>query len=160
MMQAQNAETKALVTGGAQGIGFAIANQLVAEGCKPIALIGRDKDKGAKAVAKLAAAGAQAIFISADISDEKRRYAYRKDLIRVNAVLPGWMDTEGEDLVQKKWHNAPDNWLEIAEKNAPMGQLVKPKQLAHLVAYMLSPNAGVMTGALVDYDQNIIGPSG
>ena len=260
MIQNQNAETKAIVTGGAQGIGFAIANQLVAEGCKSIALIGRDKDKGAKAVAKLEAAGAQAIFISADISDEKSAlsvvdqamkkfgvinalanaaatsarasllettrenfdfifhtnvlgpmllmqgvvkqlitakqpgsivnvlsmsghggqpfltpysaskaalagvtknaaYAYRKNRIRVNAVLPGWMDTEGEDAVQKKWHNAPDNWLEMAEANAPMGQLVKPAQLAHLVAYMLSPNSGVMTGALVDYDQNIIGPS-
>ena len=73
MMQAQNAETKAIVTGGAQGIGFAIANQLVVEGCKSIALIGRDKDKSAKAVAKLEGAGAQVIFISADISDEKRR---------------------------------------------------------------------------------------
>ena len=71
MMQDQNAETKAIVTGGAQGIGFAIANQLVVEGCKSIALIGRDKEKGAKAVAKLEAAGAQAIFISADISNEK-----------------------------------------------------------------------------------------
>jgi len=75
----------------------------------------------------------------------------------VNAVMPGWMDTEGEDVVQKKWHNAPDNWLEIAEKNAPMGQLAKPAQLAVLVSYMLSPGSGVMTGALVDYDQNIIG---
>ena len=260
MIQNQNAETKAIVTGGAQGIGFAIANQLVAEGCKSIALIGRDKDKGAKAVTKLEAAGAEAIFISADISDEKSAlgaveqatkkfgvinalanaaatsarasllettrenfdfifhtnvlgpmllmqgvvkgllaakqagavvnvlsmsghggqpfltaysasksalagitknaaFAYRKNRIRVNAVMPGWMDTEGEDAVQKKWHNAPDNWLEIAEAKAPMGQLVKPAQLAHLVAYMLSPNAGVMTGALVDYDQNIIGPS-
>ncbi len=77
----------------------------------------------------------------------------------MNAVLPGWMDTEGEDAVQKTWHNAPDNWLEIAEKKAPLGQLVKPAQLAHLVAYMISPNAGVMTGALVDYDQTISGPS-
>ena len=27
-----------------------------------------------------------------------------------------------------------------------MGQLVKPEQLAGLVAYMLSPESGVMTG--------------
>jgi len=260
MQPAQNVATKAIVTGGAQGIGFAIANQLVAEGCTSIALIGRDKAKGAKAVAKLEAAGAKAIFISADISDEKAglaaveqaaktfgtinalvnaaatsarasliettkenfdfifhtnvlgpmllmqgvvkglleakqpgsivnvlsmsghggqpfltpyaaskaalagvtknaAYAYRKNRIRVNAVMPGWMDTEGEDLVQKKWHNAPDNWLALAEANQPMGQLVKPAQLAHLVTYMISPISGVMTGALVDYDQTIIGPS-
>ena len=41
-----------------------------------------------------------------------------------------------------------------------MGQLVKPHQMAHLIAYMVSPNSGVMTGSLVDYDQMIIGPNG
>ena len=38
-----------------------------------------------------------------------------------------------------------------------MGQLVKPDQLAGLVTYMLSPESGVKTGALVDYDQNVVG---
>jgi hypothetical protein len=41
-----------------------------------------------------------------------------------------------------------------------MGQLVKPAQLARLITYMLSPQAGVMTGSLVDYDQNIAGVIG
>ncbi|EAB6717973.1 SDR family NAD(P)-dependent oxidoreductase, partial [Salmonella enterica subsp. enterica] len=85
-------------------------------------------------------------------------YAYRKNRIRCNAVMPGWMDTEGEDAVQKKWHGAGDDWLEKAEALQPMGQLVKPDQLAVLVAYMISPQSGVMTGSLVDYDQNIVGP--
>jgi NAD(P)-dependent dehydrogenase (short-subunit alcohol dehydrogenase family) len=253
-----HSESKAIVTGGAQGIGMAIAAQLANDGCKSIAIVGRDMAKGAAAVARLEALGASAIFISADISNEKAAlgavdeassrfgtinvlanaaatsarasllettrenfdfifhtnvlgpmllmqgvvkglllakqpgsivnvlsmsghggqpflhaysaskaalaaatrnaaYGYRKNRIRVNAVLPGWMDTEGEDAVQKKWHNAPDNWLEIAERNAPMGQLVKPAQLAVLASYMLSPGSGVMTGALVDYDQNVIG---
>jgi hypothetical protein len=38
-----------------------------------------------------------------------------------------------------------------------MGQLVKPEKVAGLVAYMLSPESGIMTGALVDYDQNVTG---
>lgn len=38
-----------------------------------------------------------------------------------------------------------------------MGQLVKPDQLDGLVAYLLSPESGVMTGALVDYDQHVAG---
>uniref|UniRef100_UPI0013D183FA SDR family NAD(P)-dependent oxidoreductase n=1 Tax=Klebsiella aerogenes TaxID=548 RepID=UPI0013D183FA len=45
--------------------------------------------------------------------------AYRRNRIRCNAVLPGWMDTEGEDIVQKKWHDAPDDWLEKAEAAQP-----------------------------------------
>ena len=259
MQSDQNKNTKAIVTGGAQGIGFAVAKQLAAEGCKSLALVGRDKEKGAKAVAELEKAGATALFISADVSDGKAAlaaveeatrkfgvinglvnaaassargsllettpelfdqlfhtnvlgpmmlmqgvvkglleakqpgaivnilsmsghggqpfltayssskaalavmtknvaYAYRRNRIRCNAVLPGWMDTPNEDFVQKKWHNAPDNWLELAEAKAPMGQLVKPHQMAHLIAYMVSPNSGVMTGSLIDYDQMVIGP--
>jgi hypothetical protein len=38
-----------------------------------------------------------------------------------------------------------------------MGKLVKPEEVSGLAAYMLSPESGVMTGALVDYDQNVAG---
>src|SRR5690606_18392454 len=86
--------------------------------------------------------------------------AYRGNRIRCNAVLLGWMDTEGEDMVQRKWHGAGDDWLQKAEAAQPMGQLVKPGQLARLITYMLSPDSGVMTGALVDYDQNVLGVFG
>jgi NAD(P)-dependent dehydrogenase (short-subunit alcohol dehydrogenase family) len=257
----RNSNTRALVTGGAQGIGFAIARQLVNEGCKAITLVGRSKEKGAAAVSQLEKLGAEAIFVSADVSDPAecakavdaavKRFgpvnglvnaaatsargsliettpdvfdflfntnvrgpfflmqgvvkhlldakqpgsivnvlsmsahagqsfltpysaskgalailtknvasSYRKKRIRCNAVLPGWMDTEGEDAVQKKWHGAGDDWLEKAEASQPMGQLVKPHQLAVLVTYMISPQSGVMTGSLVDYDQNIAGVVG
>jgi NAD(P)-dependent dehydrogenase (short-subunit alcohol dehydrogenase family) len=63
-------------------------------------------------------------------------------------------------MVQAKFHNAPADWLEKAEAAQPMGQLVKPAQLARLITYMLSPQSGVMTGSLVDYDQNIAGVVG
>ncbi|WP_376702325.1 SDR family oxidoreductase [Mesorhizobium sp. ISC25] len=256
----RNSETRAIVTGGAQGIGFAVAEALADEGCQALALIGRSQEKGDKAVAILKEAGVDAIFISADVSevaDCKRAIqtaighfgtinalvnaaatsargslvetsedlfdqifqtnvrgpfflmqgvvthllacqapgsmvnvlsmsahcgqsflapyssskgalatltknvanAYRGNRIRCNAVLPGWMDTEGEAIVQKKWHDAPDDWLEKAEAAQPMGQLVKPAQLARLISYMISPQSGVMTGSLVDYDQNIAGSS-
>ena len=49
MTDNRNSGTRAIVTGGAQGIGFAVAKQLVAEGCKAVALIGRSQEKGAKA---------------------------------------------------------------------------------------------------------------
>jgi hypothetical protein len=70
------------------------------------------------------------------------------------------MDTPAEAEIQKKFHGAPDDWLQKAEASMPMGQLVKPDQLAILAAYMLSPHSGVMTGALVDYDQNVAAWSG
>jgi NAD(P)-dependent dehydrogenase (short-subunit alcohol dehydrogenase family) len=67
------------------------------------------------------------------------------------------MDTPGESVTQQKFHGASEDWLTQAEAAQPMGQLVKPDQVAELAAYMLSPESGVMTGALVDYDQNVAG---
>jgi NAD(P)-dependent dehydrogenase (short-subunit alcohol dehydrogenase family) len=86
--------------------------------------------------------------------------AYRGNRIRCNAVLPGWMDTPGEAVVQAKFHGAGPDWLEKAEAAQPMGQLVKTHELAALVTYMLSPQSGIMTGSLVDYDQNVAGAFG
>ncbi len=83
--------------------------------------------------------------------------AHRFDRVRCNAILPGWMDTPGEDSTQRKYHGASDGWLERAEQKQPMGQLCKPQQLAGLATYLLGADAGVMTGALIDYDQNIAG---
>ena len=254
----RNESTRAIVTGGAQGVGFAVANRLADEGCKALALVGRSRDKGEAAAEALKKRGADAIFISADLADpaacgavvaealehfgsvnalvnaaassargsltettpelfdfifntnvrgpfflmqglvrhlletkkpgaivnvlsmsahcgqsflapysaskaalatltKNAANAYRANRIRVNAVLPGWMDTPGEAVVQAKFHGAGADWLEKAEAAQPMGQLVKPDQMAGLIAYMLSPQSGVMTGALVDYDQNIAG---
>ena len=67
------------------------------------------------------------------------------------------MGTPGEDATQRKWHGAGDDWLARAEAAQPFGMLVKPAHVAGLVAYLLGPSSGVMTGALVDFDQNVTG---
>ena len=53
-----------------------------------------------------------------------------------------------------------DDWLAKAEAQQPFGMLVKPGHVAGLVSYMLSEASGVMTGALVDFDQNVTGAYG
>jgi len=83
--------------------------------------------------------------------------SFRAQHIRCNGVMAGWMDTPGEAAIQARAHNAPADWLAKAEAGRPMGQLAKPDELAGLVSYMLSPESGVMTGALVDYDQWVPG---
>jgi NAD(P)-dependent dehydrogenase (short-subunit alcohol dehydrogenase family) len=83
--------------------------------------------------------------------------SFRAQRIRCNGVMAGWMDTPGEHAIQQKAHTAPDDWLAKAEAGRPMGRLAKPDELAGLISYMLSTESGVMTGALVDYDQWVPG---
>jgi NAD(P)-dependent dehydrogenase (short-subunit alcohol dehydrogenase family) len=60
-----------LVTGGNSGIGRAIALRAAAEGAR-VAITGRDLTKGARVLAELHAAGAEADFIAADLGDESQ----------------------------------------------------------------------------------------
>lgn len=83
--------------------------------------------------------------------------ALARDRIRVNCVLPGWVDTPGEHETQKRFHDAPDDWLEAAEKERPFGRLVKAGEIARAICYLASDEAGVMTGATLDFDQTVPG---
>jgi NAD(P)-dependent dehydrogenase (short-subunit alcohol dehydrogenase family) len=76
--------------------------------------------------------------------------------IRVNGVNLGWADTPGEHVIQQRDGNPPD-WLPRAEAAQPFGRLIKPADVAGLAIYLLSDAAEMMTGALIDFDQNVIG---
>jgi len=52
-------------------VGFAIARQLVAEGCRKLILASRDRIKGEKATTELSALGCQARFVSLDLQKAK-----------------------------------------------------------------------------------------
>jgi NAD(P)-dependent dehydrogenase (short-subunit alcohol dehydrogenase family) len=80
-----------------------------------------------------------------------------KKRIRVNGLNLGWMDTPGEDAIQKRFHGASDGWLPAAEQSQPFGRLVKPDEVAKVVAFLLSERSGLMTGSIIDFDQNIVG---
>jgi NAD(P)-dependent dehydrogenase (short-subunit alcohol dehydrogenase family) len=254
----RHAGTRALITGGSQGLGLAVARRLAREGAEGIVISGRRAALGEAAAAEVRALGAKCTYIQADVgqADDCARLmeraiatlggvnalvnsaattdrgslldttlamwqaqmdinargpfllmqalvrhllelkapgsivnvlsqsahcgqsflvpysaskatlanltknvaqSYRSHRIRCNGVMAGWMDTPGEAAIQKKAHNAPDDWLARAEAARPMGQLAKPDELAGLISYMLSSEAGVMTGALVDYDQWVPG---
>ena len=251
-------DTVAVIAGGTQGLGLAIAERLIDEGCTRIAIAGRRVTEGEAAAGGLRARGVEACFIPADMGvveeavalidraasrfgrvtalvnaaattergsildcsradfdrhmainargpffalqrfaqmavtaghpaqavnilsmvvhcgqsylapysaskaalaniTKNAAQALRGHRIRVNGINCGWMDTPGEDLVQRQFHGAQDGWLAAAEARAPMGMLVKPVHVAGLASYLLSDASGVMTGALVDFDQNVAG---
>jgi NAD(P)-dependent dehydrogenase (short-subunit alcohol dehydrogenase family) len=77
--------------------------------------------------------------------------------IRVNALNPGWMSTPAEDVIQRRYHDADDGWQERAGRDLPFGKLIDPVDAARAVLFLASPESGFMTGAVVDYDQRVIG---
>jgi NAD(P)-dependent dehydrogenase (short-subunit alcohol dehydrogenase family) len=77
--------------------------------------------------------------------------------IRVNGLNIGWMSTPGEDRIMKTYHGATDGWLEDAVKSKPFGRLLDPKEVARACAYLSSDESGLMTGANIDFDQNVVG---
>lgn len=246
-------DTAALVIGGTEGVGQAIAARLIAEGCGRIVIAGRDAAKGEATAARLGArympvdlsdtdsvtrlvdaadealGGLTAMVVAGAATDRgsvldttpeawdrmftintrspffalqrfarnaiaagrpgavvniltvsslvgqsylapyaaskaalatvtrNAAQALRGNRIRVNGVNCGWMDTPGEDRIQRQYHGAGDDWLAKAEAAQPMGSLVKPESVARQVSLMLSPVSGVMTGSIVDFDQHVIG---
>jgi NAD(P)-dependent dehydrogenase (short-subunit alcohol dehydrogenase family) len=251
-------ETVAVIAGGTQGLGLAIAERLVAEGCTRLVLAGRRVAEGEAAATALRGRGAEVLFLPTDMGvtaetialidraadrfgrvtalvnaaattergsildtspedfdrhiavntrgpffalqrfaqlaianghpasavnilsmvvhcgqsflapysaskaalaniTKNAAQALRSHRIRVNGINCGWMDTPGEDMTQRRFHGAVDGWLEAAEARQPMGMLVKPAHVAGLATYLLSDASGVMTGALVDFDQNVAG---
>lgn len=82
------------------------------------------------------------------------------DRIRVNGLMLGWVDTPGEHVTLKQFHNAAETWLEEAEKTRPFGRLMKPDEVARAIAYLASAESGLMTGALIDFDQTVVGTFG
>ena len=83
-------------------------------------------------------------------------HALRTDRIRVNGLNIGWADTPGEHAIQKR-DGKPADWLTRAEPAQPFGRLIKPRDVALAAVYLLSDASQMMTGALIDFDQNVIG---
>ncbi|MCY1139774.1 SDR family oxidoreductase [Actinoplanes sp. Pm04-4] len=84
-------------------------------------------------------------------------HAHRFDRIRINGLDIGWTDTEGEDQIQRRFHNADDDWRERAAEKLPMGKLAQVDEIADFVVFLLSPRSGVVTGSILDWDQQVFG---
>ncbi|MGW3108916.1 SDR family oxidoreductase [Streptomyces sp. NPDC001100] len=84
-------------------------------------------------------------------------HAHRFDRIRINTINIGWTDTEGEDATQRAFHGAGDDWREKAAASQPMGKLGQVDEIAEFVVFLLSDRSGVVTGSVIDWDQNVFG---
>lgn len=84
-------------------------------------------------------------------------FAHRFDRIRINGLNIGWSETPGEAATQRAFHGAGDDWLATAAAAQPMGKLGQPDEIADAVVFLLSARSGVVTGSIIDWDQNVPG---
>ena len=84
-------------------------------------------------------------------------FSLLRNRIRVNGLTIGWMDTPGEQRIQELYHDAPADWLAKAEAGQPFGRLLKPEEVARAVAFLASDESGMMTGSIIDFDQQVLG---
>ena len=66
---------------------------------------------------------------------------FAKDNILVNAIAPGWIQTESQSESEKE-----------AGLNTPLKRSAKPEEIASLVGYLASDEAGYMTGQVIAVD--------
>ena len=82
-------------------------------------------------------------------------HALMRDRIRVNCLNIGWMASDEEDVIQRKYHGAEDGWQEKVGAGMPFGRLVDPDEVARALAFLASDESGLMTGSVVNFDQSV-----
>lgn len=81
----------------------------------------------------------------------------KRDGIRAFGINLGWTWTPAEQEVQTRLHSLPENWSETLGAKQPFGRLLMPEDPAALIAFLVSDDARMMTGAIIDLDQYVAG---
>jgi NAD(P)-dependent dehydrogenase (short-subunit alcohol dehydrogenase family) len=76
--------------------------------------------------------------------------------IRVNLLNVGWMASDHEREIQVAASGGLD-WEAEAASKLPFGRLIDPDEAARAVNFLVSNDSGLMTGAIVNFDQSVWG---
>lgn len=83
-------------------------------------------------------------------------YALMRNRIHVNQLDIGWMASDHERELQLAESGDPD-WEKKAVAGLPFGRLLDPKEVARAVLWMSSEDSGMLTGAVIHFDQSVWG---
>jgi 3-oxoacyl-[acyl-carrier protein] reductase len=83
-----------------------------------------------------------------------------KDGIRFNSILPGWTETERvQDLMAfraKNNNSSVDAELAKVTSDIPLGRIGRPDEFANAAAFLVSPAASYITGAMLTVDGGLV----
>lgn len=82
-----------------------------------------------------------------------------KEGIRVNSILPGWTATEKTKGLLEGWARQNDSSyeaeLEQIQSTIPLGRFAQPEEFGKVAAFLLSPAASYITGAMLQVDGGV-----
>ena len=74
-----------------------------------------------------------------------------RDNIRVNAVLPGWVDTPFNNPIIGLM-GGKERHAEIVERSVPLGRQATPDEIAPMVVFLVSDESSYVTGQAISVD--------
>jgi 3-oxoacyl-[acyl-carrier protein] reductase len=69
--------------------------------------------------------------------------------VTVNAIAPGFIETEMTRATAERVGVPFDDFIEYAKKDIPVGRVGQPEDIAHLVSFFVSEDAGFVSGQVV-----------
>ncbi|WP_425074769.1 SDR family oxidoreductase [Sagittula sp. S175] len=83
-------------------------------------------------------------------------YALMRNRIRVNQLDIGWMNSDNERALQEA-ESGDAGFIDKMAAEMPFGRLLEPAEVAKAVLWMASDDSGMMTGAVIHFDQSVWG---
>jgi NAD(P)-dependent dehydrogenase (short-subunit alcohol dehydrogenase family) len=83
-------------------------------------------------------------------------FALMRNKIHVNQLDIGWMNSDHERALVLSETGDP-GFIDRAAAGKPFGRILDPREVARAVLWMASDDSGMMTGAVVQFDQSVWG---
>ncbi|MBN9045273.1 MAG: SDR family oxidoreductase [Rhizobiales bacterium] len=83
-------------------------------------------------------------------------FALMRHRIHVNQLDIGWMNSDHERALILSETGDPD-FIDRAARLKPFGRILDPVEVARAVLWMASDDSGMMTGAVIPFDQSVHG---